>query len=65
MGYDSLAFFKSEITPYKGELECWYAENKNIKLYFILIFITAWVIFVPKSKIIWVLLKVRLTPTNL
>lgn len=57
MGEHSLVFFKSEITPYKGELECWYAEHKSLKLYFILIFITAWVIFVPKSKIIWVFLK--------
>ncbi len=28
------------ITPYKGELEKWYVVNKNLKLYFELIFIT-------------------------
>ena len=28
------------ITPYKGEIEKWYYENKSLKLYFELIFIT-------------------------
>ena len=53
MGEHTLDFFQLEITPYKGELECWYEANKGIKLYFKLIFITIWVIIVPKSKIIW------------
>ncbi len=33
-------FYKETIIPYKGKLEAWYAERKNIKLYFELIFMT-------------------------
>lgn len=39
------------ITPYKGQLECWYVEHRNVKNYFKLIFATILVVLNPKSKI--------------
>jgi len=39
------------IGPYKAKLEAWYYERQNIVTYFLLIFITAWVIFFPRSEI--------------
>ena len=44
-------FYKRVIAPYKGELEMWYQENYSIYLDFQLIFMTAWVILFPKSKL--------------
>ena len=41
------------IMPYKGELELWYIKNKNIKNCILLIFLTVWIILIPKSKILW------------
>jgi len=43
--------YSTLIAPYKGELELWYIENKNLYTYFMLIVLTAWVVFFPKSKI--------------
>tara|TARA_B100001093_G_C26706230_1_gene961354 strand:- start:446 stop:1120 length:675 start_codon:yes stop_codon:yes gene_type:complete len=45
------------VAPFKAELEVWYARNKNIKLYFALIFLTLMAIFVPKNKIFWKIFK--------
>lgn len=50
---DKVHFYQNVIAPYKGELEHWYINNKDILKYFIIIFTTAWSIFKPKSKIIW------------
>ena len=49
----NINFFKTKITPYKGLVEYWYASKQSTTLYFFLIFITVWVIFNPKSQIIW------------
>ena len=48
---DPHEFYKRVITPYKGALEMWYQENKSFVLDIKLIFITAWVIIFPESKI--------------
>ena len=45
-------FYKRVIAPFKGDLEMWYQDNASIFLDFKLIFLTAWVILFPKSKII-------------
>lgn len=37
------------ITPYKGKLEAWYVENRNIKIYFELIIITLIVVLFPNK----------------
>ena len=50
-GGDLWEFYKSEIYPFKGELEIWYQKNKSFLLDLKGIFVTAWVIFNPSSKI--------------
>jgi lipopolysaccharide/colanic/teichoic acid biosynthesis glycosyltransferase len=50
---DKVYFYQNIIAPYKGELEQWYINNKNIFIYFIIIFLTAWYITKPRSEIIW------------
>ena len=44
-------FYKRGIAPYKGEVEMWYQSHRSIYLDFQLIFMTAWVIVVPTSKL--------------
>ena len=44
-------FYKRVIAPYKGELEIWYQNHHSVYLDFQLIFITAWVIVVPGTRI--------------
>ena len=44
-------FYKRVIAPYKGELEIWYHSNRSILLDFQLIFITAWAIVFPETRL--------------
>ena len=44
-------FYKRVIAPFKGSLEIWYQENRSFILDLKLIFLTAWVIIFPKSKL--------------
>ena len=44
-------FYKRVIAPYKGKLEIWYQENRSFPLDLQLIFMTAWVIFIPNSRL--------------
>jgi len=48
---DPHEFYKRIIAPYKGELEMWYQSNNSFFLDLQLIFMTAWVIFFPSSKL--------------
>ena len=48
---DPHEFYKRVIAPYKGELEMWYQLNNSFFLDLQLIFMTAWVILVPTSKL--------------
>ena len=43
--------YKEIILPYKGELEMWYQNNCSLFLDLQLIFMTAWVILFPTSKL--------------
>ena len=43
-------FYKNVITPYKGQLEVWYSENRNVGMYFRLIFMTVRVVLNPDDK---------------
>lgn len=43
-------FHDKVITPYKGELECWYVKHKSIDVYFKLIVLTAIVVLNPNSQ---------------
>tara|TARA_B110000114_G_C14883051_1_gene313548 strand:- start:3 stop:668 length:666 start_codon:yes stop_codon:yes gene_type:complete len=44
-------FYKRVIAPYKGELEMWYQEHRSLYLDFQLIFMTAFVILVPVTRL--------------
>lgn len=44
-------FYRRVIAPYKGQLEIWYQENNSFFLDLQLIFMTAWVIFFPNSRL--------------
>ena len=48
---DPHEFYKRVIAPYKGELEMWYQEHNSFFLDLQLIFMTAWVIVFPTSKL--------------
>ena len=44
-------FYKRIIAPYKGELEIWYQDNCSLYLDFQLIFMTAFVILAPSTRL--------------
>lgn len=46
-------FYASFIAPYKGELEIWYQNNCSTLVDLRIIFLTAWVIFFPKSDLVY------------
>lgn len=48
---DPHEFYKRVIAPYKGQLEMWYQKNKSFFLDLQLIFMTAWVILLPESRL--------------
>ena len=48
---DPHVFYSRVIAPYKGDLEMWYQDNMSIFLDIKLIFLTAWGIFFPESKL--------------
>lgn len=53
----SVDFYKDVIAPYKGSLEEWFVENKSVNLYFLAIFLTIYVIFIPKTGLVWKVLR--------
>ena len=50
-GGDIREFYLEKIYPFKGELEIWYQNNKSFFVDLQLIFLTAWVIIFPDSKL--------------
>lgn len=54
---DKHEFYKNHIAPHKGELELWYQNNLSLYTDFMLIFLTAWVILVPKSDLVYTIFK--------
>lgn len=50
-------FYDEIVMPYKGSLEVWYVSHQNLWSYFCLIGLTAWVIFLPRSDLVWKLFK--------
>ena len=48
---DPHEFYKRVIAPYKAELEMWYQKHNSFILDLQLIFMTAWVILFPKSRL--------------
>jgi lipopolysaccharide/colanic/teichoic acid biosynthesis glycosyltransferase len=49
-------FYDNLIMSYKGKLEQWYVVNRNSGLYFLLIFLTVWVVLFSNASFIWKLL---------
>jgi len=47
------SFYEEVIAPFKGELECWFSDNKSIKVYFACIFLTIYSVLFPKNSLIW------------
>lgn len=43
-------FHDTIITPYKGLLETWYVKNRNLRLYFLCILLTALVVVLPGNR---------------
>lgn len=50
-------FMEDVIAPHKGELELWYQQHASIRTDILLILLTAWVIFFPKSKLHYKIFK--------
>jgi len=48
---DKKRFYVEVISPYKGEIEAWYVEHKTLSLYFLLIFLTVYIVVCSKCKI--------------
>ena len=48
---DVESFYVDCIAPYKGMLELWYLNNKNLWVDLKIVFLTAWVIVFPKSNL--------------
>lgn len=49
---EPMEFYRQQIIPYKSDLELWFVENSTLWLYIKIVFVTAWVIFFPSSKIV-------------
>ena len=52
-GGNTLDFYKNSIYPHKGELENWYQQHQSFWVDLKIIILTAWVIFFPKSKLVY------------
>jgi lipopolysaccharide/colanic/teichoic acid biosynthesis glycosyltransferase len=50
---DPVRCYDEVIAPYKGEIEEWYVAHQGLRTYLLVIFITGWVIFFPKSRLVW------------
>ncbi|MDC0369514.1 sugar transferase [Opitutales bacterium] len=61
---DPRKFYDDHIIPYKNKLELWYVKNDSIATYFKIIFVTAWVVFFPKSGIVWKVFSSLPTPPD-
>ena len=53
----SIDFYANVIAPYKGALEEWFVLNKSLYIYFVAIFVTAWAVLIPSTKIAWRIFK--------
>ena len=60
----SVDFYVNIIAPYKGKLEEWFVLNRSICVYFVAICVTAWVIVIPNTKVIWSVFKELPEPPN-
>lgn len=52
-GGDAWQFYKNDIYPFKGKVEQWYQSNQNFLTDFKIIIVTAWVILIPNSQLVY------------
>jgi lipopolysaccharide/colanic/teichoic acid biosynthesis glycosyltransferase len=52
-GMPPAEFFAQYIAPAKGELELWYQRHMSFKVDCMLIFLTAWAIVVPRTRLLY------------
>lgn len=45
--------YRTKIAPYKGKLETWYVKKRSIRLYFLLILLTVYVVLTSKKEIVY------------
>ncbi|HWR33069.1 MAG TPA: sugar transferase [Chitinophagaceae bacterium] len=45
--------YRTAILPYKGVLEVWYQQHRNFYTDFMILFLTAWYVLFPKSKLVY------------
>ncbi len=45
--------YRTIILPYKGALEVWYQQHQNFYTDFMILFLTAWYVVFPKSKLVY------------
>lgn len=45
--------YRHVILPYKGALEIWYQEHRNFYTDFMILFLTAWYVLFPSSKLVF------------
>ena len=53
----SVDFYANTIAPYKGVLEEWFVSNRSLYIYFVAMFVTAWAVLIPNTKIAWRVFK--------
>jgi lipopolysaccharide/colanic/teichoic acid biosynthesis glycosyltransferase len=52
-GMPAAEFYAMHIAPAKGELELWYQRHLSLRTDCLIIFLTAWVILFPKSRLLY------------
>jgi len=52
-GEDTWDFYSNKIYPFKGELEIWYQSNQGFWVDFKIILVTAWVILISDSDLVY------------
>jgi lipopolysaccharide/colanic/teichoic acid biosynthesis glycosyltransferase len=45
--------YRQIISPHKGELELWYQQHQNFYTDFMILFLTAWYVLFPTSKLVY------------
>jgi lipopolysaccharide/colanic/teichoic acid biosynthesis glycosyltransferase len=45
--------YRQIISPHKGELELWYQQHQNFYTDFMILFLTAWYVLFPSSKLVY------------
>ncbi|MEK7225983.1 MAG: sugar transferase, partial [Bacteroidota bacterium] len=45
--------YRVVILPFKGALEVWYQQHRNFYTDFMIMFLTAWYVVFPKSKLVY------------